>query len=81
MMKKFTTTQDLGDGGIRHKVKYESDICEPDSFEGKTQVVHMLKCLSEIKDLLYCEQDFFEVMSMRHNGSKWVIELIVDKKD
>jgi hypothetical protein len=80
MFHRKQTTLDLGEGLIQTKIKYESQECEQDSQEGKSQRILLLRYVIETPELLNCGDGMFEKLVMTHNGVKWTIELIRNKE-
>lgn len=82
-MRVLKSIQELGDGGKRYKVRYESENCPSAmSFEGRTHMSNMLMALATNPDLLYCHEGVLaEKLQMRFDESisKWVIDLYADK--
>jgi hypothetical protein len=66
---------DLGENLFRHKVRYETDECEPFSVTGLVLQNNMLNSITQSQELLLCGRGRFKEFRMFHDGMRWVIEL------
>lgn len=81
MFNRTQTVQDLGDFLYRYKVRYESDDCEPFSFNGLTIQQAMLQAVTDSPELLNCGVGRFKEFRMFHDSVRWVIELTREQNE
>ena len=64
-------------------VRIESGSCEWGSMLCKERRQHLLASLAEDPNLLLCGDQYFQKMSLTHNGEKWIVEAeaVVDRRN
>jgi len=65
----------MGGSQFRYTQVYESEYCEEGSIQAKFQQIQMIRTLADTPELQLCGYYPFQKMSMRHNGTNWVMEL------
>lgn len=67
----------------RVRVTIRSAPCAPRSQQAQTILVQIMQNMIEDPRLMYCDNNMFDNMTTRHDGTQWVIimESIVPKKD
>lgn len=74
MRRSFSKTT-LGGNDVRVTVRYESEYCEPGTPEARREQMRLLRTLADSTELQICGFHPFQKMTMKHNGTVWLMEL------
>ena len=73
-MNRIVTTRDMGGGTVRHKVRIESDDCEPQSYFAEQVLYMLLQNIAQNPALVACGPGPFQKLAIFHDNQRWIIE-------
>lgn len=74
MKSRTVNVRRIGERAYRHALRIVDDPSERFSLESRTNLLNLLKELSDQPSLLMCGTEFSEKLTITHNGEAWILE-------